>query len=265
MIYLYRREINLDMNIFLILAFLFFIGSILGWVIELIFRRLISNKKWINPGFLVGPYLPLYGFGVCVFYLVAQISLNPILTIIIMGITVTCIEYIAGIIFIKGMGVKLWDYSDQWGNVDGLICPLYTFFWIILAGLYYYFVNPYIIDSLYWLADNLAFSFFIGFFFGIITIDIAYSTQLVVKVRKFAKEKDLIVKYEEFKATIAEYAMKRKEKYSFLFAINNNVKKIEEHLNEYKKEQLARTNKIKRSIHIFIHDKVKKKKNKVNV
>ena len=178
-----------------------------------------------------------------------------------MGIAVTCIEYIAGIIFIKGMGVTLWDYSNQWGNVDGLICPLYTLFWIILAGFYYYFINPYIIDSLYWLEDNLAFSFFIGFFFGVITIDVVYSTQLVVKIRKFAKEKDLIVKYEEFKATIAELAMRRKEKYSFIFAINNNVKKIEEHLNEYKNEQLVRTNKIKRTIHLLIHDKVKKKAN----
>ena len=52
------------MNIFLKLAFLFFIGSLIGWVIELIFRKYfaVENKehKWINPGFCVGPYLPLY-------------------------------------------------------------------------------------------------------------------------------------------------------------------------------------------------------------
>ncbi|MGN0035225.1 MAG: hypothetical protein ACI364_05820 [Coriobacteriales bacterium] len=33
---------------------------------ELFFRRFISSnnpqRKWINPGFLAGPYLPLYGF-----------------------------------------------------------------------------------------------------------------------------------------------------------------------------------------------------------
>ena len=54
------------MNFFLILAFLFFVGSSIGWVIELFFRRFFSAKKWINPGFLVGPYLPIYGFGVVV-------------------------------------------------------------------------------------------------------------------------------------------------------------------------------------------------------
>lgn len=252
------------MNMFLILAFLFFIGSIMGWVLELFFRRIISNKEWINPGFLVGPYLPLYGFGLCIFYLLSQIHLDGILVILIMTISVTSIEYIAGIIFIKGMGVKLWDYSNNWGNVDGLICPLYMFFWGILGTIYYYFVNPYILESLSWLENNLAFSFFIGFFFGIIIIDTIYSTNLIVKIRKFAMEKGLIVKYEELKASIFEQAVKEKEKYSFVFAINSNVKAIEEHLNNYMKNQIKRTNKIKRTINLLIRDKVRLKKGKNN-
>lgn len=114
-----------------------------------------------------------------------------------------------------------------------------------------------------WLEDNLAFSFFIGVFFGIIAIDLVYSTRLVVKIRKFAKEKDLVVKYEEFKASILEHTTKSKEKYSFIFAINNNMKKIEEHLNEYMEAQLNRTKNIKRSVHLFIRDKVKPKNKKI--
>ena len=55
------------MNQVLIFAFLFFIGSCLGWCMEVFFRRFFSRanpeRKWINPGFLAGPYLPLYGFG----------------------------------------------------------------------------------------------------------------------------------------------------------------------------------------------------------
>ena len=167
------------MNVFLTLAFLFFIGSILGWILELFFRRVISRGEWINPGFLVGPYLPLYGFGLCVFYLLSQINIDDsVILILIMTVVVTVIEYIAGLIFIKGMGVKLWDYSNNWGNVDGLICPLYTLLWGILATMYYYLVTPYVLESLSWLEDNLAFSFFIGFFFGIIIIDTIYSTNL---------------------------------------------------------------------------------------
>lgn len=54
------------MSLFLTIAFLFFIGSMAGWGIEVVFRRFFSSanpeRKWINPGFLSGPYLPLYGF-----------------------------------------------------------------------------------------------------------------------------------------------------------------------------------------------------------
>lgn len=253
------------MNVFLVLAFLFFIGSTIGWILELFYRRIISTREWINPGFLVGPYLPLYGFGICVFYLLSQIDINGIALVCIMAFSVTAIEYVAGIIFIKGMGVKLWDYSNEWGNIDGLICPLYTFFWGILGAIYYYLIHPHILTSVNWLQDNLAFSFVIGFFFGIMAIDIAYSTQLVVRIRRFAKEKDLIVKYEEFKSSIFKQVTKKKEKYSFVFAITNNVKSIEEHLNEYKKTQQEITSGIKRTVHIFIRDKVKPKNKKIKV
>ena len=64
------------MNLFLKLAYLFFIGSVLGWVLELFYRRFISGanpeRKWINPGFCVGPYVPLYGSGLCILYLLAS-------------------------------------------------------------------------------------------------------------------------------------------------------------------------------------------------
>ena len=42
----------------LVMAFLFFVGSVLGWCTEVLFRRVFTAKKWINPGFLTGPYLP---------------------------------------------------------------------------------------------------------------------------------------------------------------------------------------------------------------
>ena len=96
------------MNKALVLLFLFFIGSLIGWVIELFFRRFCSpngrtTKKWVNPGFLVGPYLPLYGSGLCVLYMLASINLSfldehpiieKIVLFVFMAIAMTVIEYI---------------------------------------------------------------------------------------------------------------------------------------------------------------------------
>ncbi len=60
---------------FLPLAFLFFIGSLAGWVLELVYRnQKRKDGKWINPGFCTGPYVPLYGVGLCVLYLLASLE-----------------------------------------------------------------------------------------------------------------------------------------------------------------------------------------------
>ena len=62
----------------LALSFLFFMGSVAGWVIELVFRRFFSSanpeRKWINPGFCTGPYVPLYGLGLAALYLIVSLE-----------------------------------------------------------------------------------------------------------------------------------------------------------------------------------------------
>ena len=64
------------MKYLVIISTLFVIGSLFGWVIELFFRRFISQKIWMNPGFLTGPFLPIYGFRVVVLYEVSNIPLG---------------------------------------------------------------------------------------------------------------------------------------------------------------------------------------------
>ena len=54
------------MTVFLQIVFIFYLGSTFGWTIELFFRRIV-HKKWVNPGFLIGSYLPIYGFGLFFF------------------------------------------------------------------------------------------------------------------------------------------------------------------------------------------------------
>ena len=64
------------MNVFLVLAYLFFIGAVFGWILEVFFRKFFSSSnpehRWINPGFCVGPYIPLYGCGLCILFLFAM-------------------------------------------------------------------------------------------------------------------------------------------------------------------------------------------------
>lgn len=231
------------MNLFLTLAYLFFIGSVLGWVLELFYRRFISGanpeRKWINPGFCVGPYVPLYGFGLCILFVLAAIGDahgvrtvgDKLLLFLGMAVSMTAIEYIAGIMSLKIMHVRLWDYSNQWGNIQGLICPRFSLIWAAASAGYYFLVHPHILDALQWLSENLAFSFVIGYFFGVFTIDVVYSAHLVTRIRQFAKENEVDIKLEQLKAHIRRRQDERREKANFLFAFRSSHS-LAEHLRE---------------------------------
>ena len=216
------------MNLFLILAFLFFIGSVTGWCIEVVFRRFFSNKnperKWINPGFCTGPYLPLYGSGLCLMYLIASqekyMTALPswqakAVLFVAMAVCMTGIEYIAGIYSLQVNHVRLWDYTDQWGNIQGVICPKFSLAWAILGAVYYFLIHPYILDALQWLAQNLAFSFVIGVFFGVFTVDAFHSAQIISKLKAFAVKNDVVVRYETVKTHIRCQVEENKQKYHF--------------------------------------------------
>lgn len=229
------------MSMLLTLAFLFFVGSILGWVLELLFRNLTKHPdKLVNPGFCTGPYLPIYGCGLCALYLLAsleQYSLipdpfwNKVSLFAAMAVGMTLIEYVAGVFCLKFLKVRLWDYSGLWGNVQGIICPLFSFFWAILGAVYYFFIHPYILSGLVWLANNLAFSFFIGMFFGVFIIDVVHSAQLVVKLKAFAEDNDVIVRYEALKDHIRERREEAAQKYHFFRPFRSEQPLIE-HLRE---------------------------------
>ena len=233
------------MQNFLVILFLFSVGSFFGWILELLFRRFLSKnnpeRKWINPGFLVGPCLPLYGFSLIVLYLLSKIDLwfieNPIVKqislFVVMSICITFLEFIAGLIFIKGMKIKLWDYSDCFGNIKGIICPQFSFYWIVLSALYYFLINPRIISWVFWFTNHLAFSFFTGVYYGILIIDIIYSFQLVSKVKNFAKENQMIIIMEKFKQNIRKINEEQKQKIHFLFSLRSDKENLTELLKKY--------------------------------
>ncbi len=209
---------------FLVVAFLFFVGSVLGWITEVLFRRFFSAKKWINPGFLTGPYLPLYGFGVVFLYALSLLPVNTgyawldaIIIILIMGACMTLLEYVTGLIFIKGMKIKLWDYSNRWGNVQGIICPLFSFFWTAVGAFYYLVLHGSFLKMVTWFENNIAFAFFVGVILGVFIVDLAHSVDLSVKIRRFAKENKVVIAFEKLKLSIKENIETGKKHANFIF------------------------------------------------
>ena len=211
---------------------------------EVIFRRFTkSNKarKWINPGFLIGPYLPLYGFGLCTLFLISRAGslfvfsnhiVKDIFILVLMAISMTALELAAGLIFIKGMNVKLWDYSQERMNYKGIICLKFSVFWGILGAVYYFFIDPYILSALKWFVNNLAFSFVLGLFSGCHLIDFCYCANIVAKIKSFSEEHDVLIKYEELKQQIARINGELHEKRHFFLTFKSPVT-LSEHIKKY--------------------------------
>ena len=61
-----------------------------------------------------------------------------VIGILITGVVMTVIEFIAGLIFIKGMKIKLWDYTNRKGNFMGIICPLFSCIWLVAGAAFYF-------------------------------------------------------------------------------------------------------------------------------
>ena len=199
------------MKIVIVICTLFVIGSLFGYILEVLYRRIFSRHKWMNPGFLLGPYLPIYGIGVVVLYAISNLPLPIpydwliiIIKIIMIGVCMTLIEFVIGIICLKGFKIRLWDYSKHKFNVYGVICPLYSFFWLIIGCLYYFLINPFLIDAITFISDNLIYSFFIGIVIGMMVVDLAYALHLATRVMDL-KHKETI-RFDEWRA----YRKKRK-------------------------------------------------------
>lgn len=169
--------------------FLFLCGTFAGWVLEVFWRRYFGlARRWINPGFLSGPWLPLYGFGVIILYKICELDLSLPVRALVFLLGMTLLEYITGFIFTKVFKIRLWDYSDSWLNIQGLVCPLYSFLWMVLGIFFSQILYPILSGEIDFLYENLYLSFFLGIYGGIFSVDLWQSFHIASRIKIFVNE-----------------------------------------------------------------------------
>jgi uncharacterized protein len=116
------------------LIYYFIIFSIFGWIIESIYRS-VNNRRFVNPGFLKGPYLPIYGFGALLILAGHTLLISHPLParVLFYFIGLTGMEYAAGVALEKIFYIRLWDYSDQRFNLGRHVCLRFAVYWTLLA------------------------------------------------------------------------------------------------------------------------------------
>lgn len=232
------------MEIFVALLILFSIGSMVGWIIEVFWRRFFSPPRvWKNPGFLHGPCLPLYGFGTVLLYAISSLPVHLAIKIVLFCVVMTLIEYIAGIIFIKGMKIKLWDYGKCWGNIQGIICPLYSFLWTVLGVLFYFFVFPTLDVVVHYILNHYYTYLLIGLFYGVFFCDFFATIDLTARLSKFKEEKLAVLSFEELKVSVREKLKKAGRRTNFFIPLSDDFslsESIKEQINKFKEKLDAR-------------------------
>ena len=111
----------------------FYIYSFFGWYIESSYVS-IRKRKFVNRGFMRGPFLPLYGSGaVLLLFVTIPVRDSLILSFIFGAAAATVLEYITGACMEALFKVRYWDYSNNPFNLHGYVCLGTSLAWGLLT------------------------------------------------------------------------------------------------------------------------------------
>lgn len=186
---------------------LFIIYAFLGWVVEVI-NFLLHDKRFINRGFLIGPYCPIYGVGLILITTFLKKYIDSYLVVFVMSIFICMVlEYFTSYLMEKLFNARWWDYSSRRFNINGRIC-LETTIPFGLGGMFImYIVNPLIEKSLLLLSKNVLIII-------AIILMVIFVTDLIISLVTVLKIKDISIgkikdNTEEINKKVKEYLKKK--------------------------------------------------------
>lgn len=123
---------------------IFMIGSVIGYVVEMIVALVQNGYIESRQGLLYGPFTPVYGIGIIVYYIffnkikTRDKKIVFLLSMLIGGIT----EYLCSFIQEKVFGTISWEYSEWLFNINGRTTLIHCTYWGIAGLLYVSYIGP---------------------------------------------------------------------------------------------------------------------------
>lgn len=172
-------------KIFIYIA-LFLIYSFIGWLTE-VSAFLISDKKFVNRGFMVGPVVPIYGTGGILITLFLTRYYNEPVTLFCMAVIVcSLLEYFTSYLMEKLFKTRWWDYSNKKYNINGRICLNNLILFGIMGLIMIYLVNPFLINMLEKI-DPLVLKIIISILLIVFLTDLFLSLSIISKIKNVGK------------------------------------------------------------------------------
>lgn len=142
-----------------------------------------THKRFVNRGFLIGPYCPIYGVGVLLIINFLKNYMDNFIVLFILAMVICMIlEYMTSYLMEKIFNARWWDYSDKKFNINGRICLETAIPFGILGLTIMYIINPYIESVLDMIPDMIL--IVIGeVIFTLFVIDFIVSFVVILKFR----------------------------------------------------------------------------------
>ena len=129
------------------LVVVFFAFCMVGWFWE-VALDLVRYGKFANRGMLHGPWLPIYGSGVVMIaVLLNRFRSNPALEAVMIVLLCGFVEFMTSLVVEKLTGMRWWDYSGYFLNLQGRICGEGLVVFMLGGMVAVYFLVP-LIDSM---------------------------------------------------------------------------------------------------------------------
>lgn len=234
----------MNINIYT-LAWYFIIYAFFGWCLEVVYQA-VEHGKFINRGFLNGPYCPIYGFGmIIVTGTLEPIKENVIVLYIGSVILTTSLELVTGFVLEKIFHQNWWDYSDERLNLKGYICLKFSLLWGIACLVAVRLIHPFV----YGFVEHIPKTF------GVITISVimvGFASDMTITILAVIHIRNRLVLLEKISAEMRKISDYTGEK--LYNGVENSMarkEKYEEILEKYK-EQFSRRKLVDRRIeHAF--------------
>ena len=170
------------MNKIIYIFLVFYIYSVIGWIMESTFVS-IKMKKTYNRGFFIGPYCPIYGFGALIIALyIFQYKENPFTVFILTLVICSVLEYITSWGLEKLFKTRWWDYSKKPFNLNGRVCGENSILFGLCGIIMVYIIHP-IFNKIINNINPTLLTILSIIFFIILVIDAIISFKLVNKLK----------------------------------------------------------------------------------
>ena len=161
----------------------FFLYSVVGYIAEIIVVSINSKKIVLNRGFLIGPYLPIYGFGSLIMLIfLRRYEEDPIVLFVMGAFFCIALEYFTSLIMEKIFKLRWWDYSDKKFNINGRVCLDNALLFGIAGILVVKVIHPLLEDLIYLLPSGLTIGLAI-FLFIVMFIDLCESCYITFRLK----------------------------------------------------------------------------------